>query len=148
MRAVVLPAVGRSLEVRDDHPEAGTGRDGGEIVDVGDRVSGPMPVGDQRRHLHVLPHGERAEEAEVLEGADDTEPGQFVGRLLPHVGSVEGDRSTVGGNEPGDDVDEGGLARTIGSDDPDDLAAHRLHTGIAQGRESAERDLDVVGLQP
>ena len=34
MRAVVLPAVGRSLEVRDDHPEAGTGRDGGEIVDV------------------------------------------------------------------------------------------------------------------
>ena len=34
MRAVVLPAVGQALEVRDHHPEAGTGRDGGEIVDV------------------------------------------------------------------------------------------------------------------
>jgi len=34
MRAVVLPAVGQALEVRDHHPEAGTGRDGGEILDV------------------------------------------------------------------------------------------------------------------
>jgi len=34
MRAVVLPGVGQDLEVRHDHPAAGTGKEGGEVIDV------------------------------------------------------------------------------------------------------------------
>ena len=34
MRAVVLPAANEKLVVVDDHPAAGTGREGGEVIDV------------------------------------------------------------------------------------------------------------------
>lgn len=34
MRAVVLPGVGQRLELRHGHPAAGTGKEGGEIIDV------------------------------------------------------------------------------------------------------------------
>ena len=34
MRAVVLPGANQPLEFRADHPAAGTGREGGEIIDV------------------------------------------------------------------------------------------------------------------
>ena len=67
----------------------------------------------ERRHLHVLPDGEPAERAAVLEGAREPGPAPAMRPPARHVPSFELDRAVVGEVEPGENVHERRLAGPV-----------------------------------
>ena len=69
----------------------------------------------------VLQHGHVGEEPDVLEGAGDACLGDQVG-LGRQDGALVADRALGGDVQPGEAVEEGGLAGAVGADESDDLA--------------------------
>ena len=98
-------------------------------------------------HEHVLGRGHAAEEADVLVGSRQAQPGDLVRAQLVDLGAVEGDAALVDLVEAGDAVEERGLARAIGSDDADDRALFEVEGQVADGGQAAEAFRRVAGLE-
>jgi len=90
------------------------------------------------RQRHVLQHGELVERPRDLEGAADAGVADGVGRLAGDVAPVERDAPARWHIMPGDAVEGGALARAVGADEAQDLAALHLETHAGHGGEAAE----------
>jgi hypothetical protein len=107
--------------------EADQGVDGGGLAV---EVAGDADVVEDR---------ERAEEADVLEGAGDAALDDLVdaqaGQRWPSKWTEPG-RGLV---DAGDEVEDGGLARAVGADEADELAIVDGEIDRVDGGEAAER---------
>src|SRR4029453_15757013 len=63
------------------------------------------------------------------------------------VPALEEDAALVGLIEPADDVEERGLARTVRSDDGQDLAPPDVEAHLVQREHGAEADADALPLE-
>jgi hypothetical protein len=61
---------------------------------------------------------------------------------------VEPNRADIGRDEPGDDVEAGGLAGAVGAQEADRLAALDRDRDVAQNRPLLEAFAEVAGDQP
>ena len=98
------------------------------------------------RQGHVLAHGQSEEQLELLERAGQAPASALrrrpVGRTLPGEEDVAFLRAQQAGQHP----EEGGLAGTVGSDEPDDARRRDRHAHIAQRDEAPEPHRDVASL--
>src|SRR3989454_11738734 len=111
---------------------------------------GPGPggaVSAQERDLHVLRHGQGGIDAGDLKLAGDSEPTDHVGRTTGDVLAAEADRSGVGGKGAGDDVEQRGLAATVGADDAAQLPGADGQVDPPQDVEPAEPLGDPADLE-
>ena len=93
----------------------------------------------QRRHLAPQP--------DVLEGAGDPATGDLVALDPAQRCTVEGHRTRGGPVHTGDGVEAGGLARAVGPDQAEDLAALDVEADRVQGGQTAELDGEILGRQ-
>ena len=70
-----------------------------------------------------------------------------MGRELEEVVAVEGHRAGGGVVDPADDVEQGGLAGAVRSDQATDLARFDVEGQIAQGDDASEPHRDVTYIQ-
>ena len=143
----------------DEAGRAGGQRAHHEVGDVGDAdplehlvghrtgvelrlVPGPALLGGDQ---HVLPGREAAEGLQLLEGAGDAQAGPAVRALAGDVGALEHHVALGRLLEPGDHVEQRGLAGTVGADEPGDEARLDLDAGVRHRLEHAEAHDDVVG---
>ena len=90
------------------------------------------------RHPHVVEGAEGVERLQLLEGA-----GNAHLRPLRHAGpgdvfAVELHRAAGGGQKAGDDVEQGGLARAVGTDQTGNQAGLDVHRRVVEGHHTAE----------
>ena len=114
------------------------------------------------RHQHVFQHGHVLEQTDVLEGARHAHLGDFIRRVGDEVVVLADVRAgvelahfaggmtlrndlaaqldaTVGGRvHAGDDIERGGLARTVGADQGNGLALVYVHAEAVHGHHAAE----------
>ena len=90
-------------------------------------------------------HGQPGEHLGQLEGAHHAAAGHPVGRDALEALAVERPVALVGPVEAGQQVEERGLAGTVGADQAGDHAALDLDVLDVDGREAAERAHDAVG---
>ncbi len=95
----------------------------------------------------VLSDGEGAEQFEVLERPGDPQVGPQVGRQRGDVPPVEDDSAADRAGESAHDVEQRGLAASVRSDEPGDLAGRGRDADILQSRQPAEADGDAVKFQ-
>jgi len=93
----------------------------------------------QRRHLPPQPN--------VLERPRNPQPGDLVAFQPAQWLTVEHNRAGAGSVHPGDRVEAGGLAGTVGADQAQDLAAVDREAHRVQRGQPAEADTEVAGLQ-
>ena len=86
----------------------------------------------------VLEHGELGKDFGDLEGARHAQRDPLVGGEAGDVAAVEQDRPGGRREEPADQVEEGGLAGAVRSDDRAQLALRHGHRYVAHGDEIAE----------
>ena len=96
---------------------------------------------------HVLPHGHRAKQRQVLEGAADAQRGDAVRRGRGERRAVEVDLAFAAAVEPREAVEQRGLAGAVGPDQADDLAAVHGERDLVQGRDAAEANRHVNDVQ-
>src|SRR5207249_7625753 len=84
------------------------------------------------------------EQTGVLERAPEAAPGPGVRRQGRDVRAAEHDPSPIGGQEPGDEVEDGRLARAIGADEPEDLPLVDAEVDAVDGPDPAERDAQLL----
>src|SRR5712692_9222370 len=101
---------------------------------TGDHV--PEGQGDPavHAHQHVLDGGHPREQADVLEGAADAQRGDLVGAPTQDRGAPERHDTFLRHVDPGEHVEERGLARSVGTDDRGDVTflereVHRVQRG-------------------
>src|SRR5712664_936680 len=100
-----------------------------------------------RAHPHVLPHREVRKGAHDLECAGQAEPADGV-RLEPGERSaVEADVAAIRGQEAGEQVEDRGLARSVGPDESQHLAADHVEREIAHRLQAAEPLADSTDLE-
>src|SRR5437773_9943522 len=84
-------------------------------------LGGPKPVADRRRSLErelgMLERGELVEEARDLEGARDPAPRDAFGRQPRGIGAEDDHASCGRPKEAGQEIEEGRLPRTVGTDE-------------------------------
>jgi hypothetical protein len=68
-------------------------------------------------------------------------------RLRRQLHAGEGDRPRRRLVQAGEAVEEGGLAGTVGPDQPDDLTGVHLQADVVDGLEAAELHDDVAGVE-
>ena len=157
-RELAHQAVGVALEPEHVHQRGDPRRDrrlrphlDREAEDGVERVA---HVGEAlERHGQGIAHGQPREEARVLEGAPQPEPGAGRGRALGHVEAAQLDVTGVGPQEARDHVEERRLAGAVGPDDPDDLPVgrvqgHVVERGIAPEGERDAAHVEVVAPRP
>ncbi len=93
----------------------------------------------QRRHL--------VEEADVLEGARDAQPGDLRREHAGDLATLEADGARRGPVDAGDGVEQRGLAGPVGADQPDDLVLVGVEVDLVDGDEAAERLDQLCGLE-
>jgi|GEM_PF-5000311 len=88
------------------------------------RICPPQPFdpGGVEGDDEVLVSGQLIEGPHHLEGPGDPELGDPVGHLGADLPALEDHLSGIRLHEPRDQVDQGGLARAVGADDPEELA--------------------------
>jgi hypothetical protein len=96
---------------------------------------------------HVLERGEIREEADVLEGARDAERRDAVGRRVHEPLSLEEEAPLILAIEAREDVEERGLSRAVGPDEPVDLALADREAHAGKRDEAAEALGDVLDLE-
>ena len=98
------------------------------------------------RDHHRLLRRERRKEPGVLERPAEAETGLPVGGRRVDPGAE--DRHVARrGEEAANGVHEGGLARAVGADEPDDLAGVDRDRDVVGGDEAAEADGHLPGLE-
>jgi hypothetical protein len=98
--------------------------------------------GDQ----HVLQHGDAGEDTGELEGSANAQGEDPVGALVGDVAVLKEHRTLIGLDVAGHNVKEGGLARTVGSDQSGDAALLHLERTEVEGLHAAEGARDTGGL--
>ena len=93
----------------------------------------------------VLDHGHVGEQADVLERAAHAQGGDLVRSQPAQRLAPKGDLSAVGLVEPGEDVEERGLAGAVRPDDRADRPLLELKVHAGKGRQSAEALGDPFG---
>src|SRR5699024_664318 len=101
----------------------------------GERPSGGEAVGASD---DVVQDGHRGEEVESLEGPGDTCTGHVVGTSPGWWGTLPGDGPLRGAQHTGKNVEQGGLARTVGADEPDDGSGPHSKPDVVECGESSE----------
>ena len=87
-----------------------------------------------RADHHVLEHGEAREQGQVLKRPRNAEIGDLVSIDIEEVVAVEQDLTRVRFVDPRHDVEQRGLARAVGADQPADLVL------VDRERQVVERD--------
>ena len=96
-------------------------------------------------HGDVLRDGEGREDASVLEGPPQARHRPPAGRPGADVDAAQFDPTAVDGEHPGDEVEDGRLARPIGADQPQCLTTTKLEGDVVDGDDPAEALGEVVG---
>ena len=99
----------------------------------------------ERRHLHVLADGQRAERAAVLERAREPVPAAAVRRPARDVASLQLDRAGGRPVEAAEQIDERRLARSVRPDQTDDLTPPELERDVAERLHALEQTGDRGG---
>ena len=98
-------------------------------------------------HLQHLGHRHLREQLRVLEAATQAGSGA-EGRLeVGHVGAAEQHPARHERCEATDQIEQGGLARTVGADEPDDLASGDGERHAADGADATERARHIDHLE-
>src|SRR5213594_283190 len=93
---------------------------------------------------HVLEHGERREQREVLEGAADAEVGDAVRRQRQQRAVAEADVPPLWRVEPAQAVEQRRLAGAVGADEPDDLALGHVEGDAVERDDASEADGEIT----
>jgi hypothetical protein len=93
----------------------------------------------------VLPCGQLGIDGQVLGDQADVPPGLDVAR--PHLLAGDGDRARVGGDQPGDHRDRGGLAGAVGPEQPVGLARGYVEGDPVDGGQVTEPAHQLGDLQ-
>ena len=100
---------------------------------LAERASHRLPTG---RDGEVLADREVVEEFDRLPGAGEPELDPSMRRLRGQVTAIERDRA-LAADETADRVDEGGLARPVGTDQRDELARCDIEIDLREGPDAA-----------
>ncbi len=92
----------------------------------------------QRAHDHVVLDRQAGKRAHQLEGAADATPAHRVRREPIDALVPERDGALIGGEHPGDDVEQRGLARAVGADDGEDRALGHAEAHPVDREQAAE----------
>ena len=114
----------RALSSKADVGEQRLGLGADRVRRRGPEVAPAAAVREQRR-LHVLEHRQLRKDVGALERASHAHRAQAMRRQPGDVAPVQTHPSGVGPQMPGDQVEEGRLARAVRADDGDDLAGAR-----------------------
>ena len=95
----------------------------------------------------VVEHRFAVEQFGILERPGDAEFGHPMGRCAGHVRAGEGHAPGVGVVEAADDVEDGGLAGTVGADDAEHLAFQDRKRNIPHRMNPPETQRQVLGLE-
>jgi hypothetical protein len=96
---------------------------------------------------HVLERGHVLEEADVLKCSADAELGDGVRRLAGHVAARELDPAGRRLVDPGEHVEERGLARAVRADQADDRAGRDREVDVVDRDQPAELLADIYRMQ-
>jgi hypothetical protein len=110
---------------------------------VEQRSQRAWPHVDVPAEQDVVQYAQPLEQRQVLEGAGDAESGNRGGRRAGDVAPPQAYPALVRGIEAGHDVDHGGLAGAVRSDQAEDLAAPDREIDALQSAQAAERPLDT-----
>ena len=97
-----------------------------------------------RAQTDVVQHGQAGEDPGRLEGADHAALGDRVGGFSGDVLPLEPPAAAVGLLEPGEQVEEGGLAGTVRADESDDATGVDRELGHGHGPHTAEGAVHVL----
>jgi len=86
----------------------------------------------------VVEHRKSGERLDELEGAADARGADLVGTKALDRLSIEKNLARIRREHAGDHVEDRGLARAVGPDQPVDAALRHLERGLADGLQSAE----------
>ena len=100
-----------------------------------------------RRHEDVLARSQAPERLEPLERAADPEPRPLVGLAARDVATVELDPARVRPEQPGDDVEQRGLAGPVGADQPGDVTDLDIDRHFTEGLQAAEADRHLAYVE-
>src|SRR5690606_22600135 len=95
----------------------------------------------------VVGDGELLEEADVLEGAGQASCSDLARAQTADHLACEGDLAGGGAVDPGEDVEGGGLAGAVGTDEAHELTGRDGQLEIREGLEAAEADGDVARME-
>ena len=107
----------------------------------------PVAVAVAHAHLHVVLHGHAGEEPDVLEGPGDAQAIELVHGLAPGVLAVQQDPALGGLIHVGQQVEDRGLARAVGADEPRDLRAADEEREVVHGPKAPEVHAQVPDVQ-
>ena len=96
---------------------------------------------------HVLERREIVEEPDVLEGARDPHACDAIRRRVLQLRTLEAETALLLAIDAGEDVEEGGLARAVGADEPVDLALADRERNLGERGEAAEALGDALDLE-
>src|SRR5262249_19060921 len=92
-------------------------------------------------------HGQRREDAEVLEAARDPDAGELARRQAQEVATVEGHRARAGVVDARERVEQRALAGAVGADDREQLATLDLEADAGERGHGAEAQGQVVDAE-
>ena len=98
-------------------------------------------------HQDVLEHGHAREGLGDLEGAADALAAALVPGEVGDVLAVEDHLAGVGVHRTGDEVEPGGLAGPVGTDDPERLAFVHADAQVVDDQDPSERLAKALGFK-
>ena len=118
--------------------------DPGELQRVADNVAVGAGMGADP---DVVEHRQIGEQRDVLEGAADADFGDPVRRARQDAPAL--DQNVAGARlvEPGEAVEQGGLAGAVRPDQAEDCALVHVERHAVQGNDAAEHDADVANRE-
>ena len=96
---------------------------------------------------HVLQHRHGVKQTDILEGTGDPGVHHLVGLQPLQRRTRQGDVAAGGFIVGGDDVKQGGLARTVRADKAKDLRFINMEADVVDGPQAAKLHGDVLHLQ-
>ena len=86
----------------------------------------------------VVQDAQLLEQADILKGPGNPGGGDAVAAPVADVLAPESDSAGAEAEDPGDEIEHGGLAGAVGPDKPHQLSGENLQGKIGQGLEAAE----------
>ena len=105
------------------------------------------PKGAGGRDLDIVENRHAVEYINDLEGSAEPHMTDAVRRHSRDIPAFEHHSTAVWLELPGDEVEQGGFARTVGSDDRHDISFFNQEIGIKDSHKSVERFLKRFNLQ-
>ena len=97
-------------------------------------------------HLDIIQNGEVLKKADVLEGPGDARLHHLMGAFAQHRLPIEVEIALGGLVHPGEKVEDGGLARPVGSDEAHQVPLEHLHIKAADCVEPPKGDAQIFRL--